>query len=576
MGFKVMRSDNSKPKDASNDRFILSKGHAAPILYAAHALVGQFPVEDLMNLRKIDSDLEGHPTPRLNFIDVATGSLGQGLSVACGMAYAAKHFDKASYRTYCLMGDGESMEGNIWEALNFAGFYKLNNLCAIIDVNRLGQSDPAPLQHDMEVYKARMESFGFHAMVVDGHDVEALLKAFDEAEATKGKPTMILCKTYKGKDFGPDIENLMGWHGKALGNKSADVVKHLRKKLLFPKFEPQVWKPIVDAPEVSLANIKLNEPPAYKKGDSLATRQAYGTALVKIGQNNNRVCALDGDMKNSTFSQELRKMYPERHVECFICEQNLAGVGIGMACRDRCVVSMSTFACFFTRAFDNFRMGVISQTNINVAGSHCGVSIGEDGPSQMGLEDIAMFRTLPGATIFYPSDAVATERAVELAANTKGICYIRLSRPATEIVYDNDEEFAIGKAKILRKSDSDCVLVIAAGITMSQAVPAVEQLAAKGINARLMDPFTVKPIDAEAILSNAKECGGRILVVEDHYPEGGIGDAVSEVVCEKRDYVVKKMCVREVPRSGPPLVLLEKFGIGTNCIIKGVEEMKDL
>jgi len=573
--FNVMGYDNDKPKDASNDRFILSKGHAAPILYAAHAMAGQFPVEDLQKLRKIDSDLEGHPTPRLNFIDVATGSLGQGLSVACGMAYVGKFLDKASYRTYCLMGDGESMEGNVWEAINFAGFYKLDNLCAIIDVNRLGQSDPAPLQHDMEQYKARMESFGFHAIVVDGHDVEELLKAFAEAAATKGKPTMILAKTYKGRDF-PEMEDKMNWHGKALGAKSAEVLEHLKTKLISPTFEAVVKAPVVDAPEVDITNIKLSEPPNYKKGDKLATRQAYGTALVKVGKNNDRVCGLDGDMKNSTFSQELRKIFPERHVECFICEQNLAGVGIGMACRDRTVVFMSTFACFFSRAFDNFRMGIISQTNINVAGSHCGVSIGEDGPSQMGLEDIAMFRTLPGATVFYPSDAVTTERAVELAANTKGLCYIRLSRPATEVIYDNDEEFAIGKAKIITKSDNDCVLIIAAGITLSQAVPAVEQLAAKGINARLMDPFTIKPIDAEGIIANAKECGGRILVVEDHYPEGGIGDAVSEVVCDKRDFIVKKQCVREVPRSGPPMVLLEKFGIGTNCIIKAVEDMKDL
>merc|ERR1719189_1409280 len=386
---------------------------------------------------------------------------------------------------------------------------------------------------------------------------------------------MILAKTYKGRDF-PEMEDKMNWHGKALGAKSAEVIEHLKTKLIAPTFEPVVKAPVLDAPVAEISNIKLSEPPSYKKGDKLATRQAYGTALVKIGKNNPRVVGLDGDMKNSTFSQELRKIFPERHVECFICEQNLAGVGIGMACRDRTVVFMSTFACFFTRAFDNFRMGVIPQTNINVAGSHCGVSIGEDGPSQMGLEDIAMFRTLPGCTIFYPSDAVSCEKAVELAANTKGICYIRLSRPATEIIYDNDEEFAIGKAKIIKKSDNDCVLVIAAGITLSQAVPAVEQLAAKGINARLMDPFTIKPIDAEGIIANAKECGGRILVVEDHYPEGGIGDAVSEVVCDKRDFIVKKQCVREVPRSGPPMVLLEKFGIGTNCIIKAVEDMKEL
>merc|ERR1712180_193200 len=570
--YKVMRYSVSEPKHPANDRFILSKGHAAPILYAAWAEAGLFPASELMNLRKIDSDLEGHPTPRLNFIDVATGSLGQGLSVACGMAYAAKHFDKASYRTYCLMGDGESMEGNVWEAINFAGFYKLNNLCAIIDVNRLGQSDPAPLQHDMAQYKARMESFGFHAIVVDGHDVGALLKAFDEASATKGKPTILLCKTFKGKDFGPEIENLMGWHGKALGNKSADVVKHLRKKLLFPKFEPQVWKPIVDAPEVSLANIKLTEPPAYKKGDTLATRQAYGTALVKIGKNNPRVVALDGDMKNSTFSQNLRKVFPERHVECFICEQNLAGVGIGMACRDRCVAFISTFACFLTRAFDNFRMGVISQTNVNVVGSHCGVSIGEDGPSQMALEDLAMFRSLPGCTVFYPSDAVATERAIELAANAKGITFTRVSRPATEIVYDNNEVFEIGKAKVLKQSSEDCCLVIAAGITLDQAMKAYPKLEALGLKIRVMDPFTIKPIDKAGILKNAAECNGKIVVVEDHYSEGGIGDAVLDAVAETRNILVRKMCVREVPRSGPPMVLLEKFGIGTECIVKEVQE----
>merc|ERR1712156_761298 len=573
--FQVMHYDNDKPKDASNDRFILSKGHCAPILYAAHAMSGLFPIEEIQKLRKLGSDLEGHPTPRLNFIDVATGSLGQGLSVACGMAYVGKFLDKASYRTYCLMGDGESMEGNVWEAINFAGFYKLDNLCAIIDVDRLGQSDPAPLQHDMETYKARMESFGFHAIVVDGHDMEELIKAFAEAEATKGKPTMILAKTYKGHDF-PEIADKMNWHGKSLGGKSAEVVEHLKTLLKSPTCEPPVKAPVVDAPEVDITNIKLSEPPSYKKGDKLATRQAYGTALVKVGQNNARVCGLDGDMKNSTFSQELRKLFPERHVECFICEQNLAGVGIGMACRDRTVVFMSTFACFFTRAFDNFRMGIISQTNINVAGSHCGISIGEDGPSQMALEDIAMFRTLPGATVFYPSDAVATERAVELAANKKGVCYIRLSRPATEIFYDNNEQFEIGKAKIVFKSVYDKVLFIAAGITLSQAIPAIQKLAAKGIHARLMDPFTIKPIDADAIVANAKECGGRILVVEDHYPEGGIGDAVGEVICDKRGFVLKKMCVREVPRSGPPMVLLEKYGIGTNCIMKRVEEMMHL
>jgi len=572
--FKTMRYNVSDPRNASNDRFVLSKGHAAPILYAAWAEAGLFPKEDLMKLRTLDSDLEGHPTPRLNFVDVATGSLGQGLSVACGMAYCGKFLDKASYRTYCLMGDGESMEGNVWEAINFAGFYKLDNLCAIIDVNRLGQSDPAPLQHDMNTYRSRLESFGFHAIVVDGHDVDELSKAFAEAAETKGKPTCILAKTFKGHDY-PKIENEMNWHGKALGDKSDEVVSHLRSLLDGETGSPTIAAPVVDAPEVSITDIKLSEPPAYTKGQSIATREAYGTALVKIAKTNDRVVGLDGDMKNSTFSEKLRNVFPERHVECFICEQNMAGVAIGLACRDRTVAFASTFACFWTRAFDNFRMGVISQTNLNVVGSHCGVSIGEDGPSQMALEDIAMFRSLPGSTVFYPYDAVSTERAVELAANTKGITFIRVSRPATDVFYDNDEVFEIGKAKVVVKSDNDAVLVIAAGITLDQAFKAEKKLKEQGVNIRIMDPFTVKPIDKDAIIANAKDCGGRILTVEDHYSEGGIGEAVLDAISETRDLILRKMCVREVPRSGPPMVLLEKFGIGTNCIVEEVLKFKD-
>merc|ERR1719397_787486 len=504
-----------------------------------------------MNLRKIDSDLEGHPTPRLNFIDVATGSLGQGLSVACGMAYAAKHFDKASYRTYCLMGDGESMEGNIWEALNFAGFYKLNNLCAIIDVNRLGQSDPAPLQHDMEVYKKRLESFGFHAIVVDGHDIAELCKAFAEAETVVDKPTCLIAKTFKGKYF-PNIESLM-------------------KK---PAVKPSnIAPPVLDCPPSHIRGVALSDPPAYKLGDKLATRQAYGNALAKLAKKNSRVVALDGDMKNSTFSQEMLKVDPARYIECFICEQNMLGVGIGVACRDRTVAFASTFAAFLTRGFDNLRMGVISQTNLNVVGSHCGVSIGEDGPSQMALEDIAMFRSLPGCTVFYPSDPVACERATELAANTRGICYLRVSRPATAIVYKNDEQFAIGKAKIVRKSERDQVLVVAAGVTLHQALSAADTLAEQGVMVRVMDPFTIKPLDITAVQDNAAACGGRIIVVEDHYPEGGIGDAVLGAVAAYRNMIVRKLAVTELPRSGPPMELLEMFGISAKSIVKAVNDV---
>jgi len=571
--FKVMKYKVSEPKAAFNDRFILSKGHAAPILYAAWAEAGLFPAADLMNLRKIDSDLEGHPTPRLNFIDVATGSLGQGLSVACGMAYCGKFFDKASYRTYCLMGDGESMEGNIWEALNFAGFYKLDNLCAIVDVNRLGQSEPAPLQHDMDTYKKRLQSFGFNAIVVDGHDVEELCKAFHEAENTKGMPTCIIARTFKGKNF-PDIENLLNWHGKALGDKTDAIIQHLQGLISNPDAPNlPIQSPTQDTPAVEIGGITLSSPPAYKKGESLATRQAYGNALEKIATSSKAVVALDGDMKNSTFSQTMFKVDAGRFIECFICEQNMIGVGIGVSCRDRTVAFASTFSAFLTRAFDNLRMGVISQTNINVVGSHAGISIGEDGPSQMALEDLAMFQSLPGCTVFYPSDAVATERATELAANTRGICFIRVGRPAVPVVYENNEEFAIGKAKLVRSSDDDKVLVVAAGITLVEAVKAADQLKEQGVNVRVLDPFTIKPLDIQAIQENAAACGGRIVTVEDHYPEGGIGDAVLSAVATCRNVIVKKLAVNGLPRSGPPNALLEMFGISASHIVRACNDI---
>merc|ERR1712002_1104247 len=371
----------------------------------------------------------------------------------------------------------------------------------------------------------------------------------------------------------PDIEDLMNWHGKALGDRAASVVSHVESLITNHGVTPtSIPGPVLDCPTVNIRGVTLSEAPAYTKGQTLATRQAYGAALAKIAKTNSRVVALDGDMKNSTFSQEMLKVDAARYIECFICEQNMLGVGIGVACRDRTVAFASTFAAFLTRGFDNLRMGVISQTNLNVVGSHCGISIGEDGPSQMALEDLAMFRSLPGCTVFYPSDAVATERAIELAANTKGITFTRVSRPATEVIYDNNEAFGIGKAKVLKQSSDDVCLVIAAGITLDQALKAYPKLEALGLKIRVMDPFTIKPIDKEGILKNAAECNGKIIVVEDHYSEGGIGDAVLDAVAETRNILVRKMCVREVPRSGPPMVLLEKFGIGTDCIVKEVQE----
>jgi transketolase len=595
--FQTMKYKVSSPRDASSDRFILSKGHAAPILYAAWAEAGLFPTSDLMNLRKIDSDLEGHPTPRLNFIDVGTGSLGQGVAVGCGMAYVGKHFDKASYRTYVVVGDGESAEGSVWESLHFAGYYKLDNLCVIFDVNRLGQSQATSLQHQTETYRKRLEAFGFNAIVVDGHDVEELCKAFFEASLTKDKPTALIAKTYKGKDF-PNIEDLENWHGKPLSDQAERVIKHLSGLIRNDgPLTVQIQKPTEDAPVVDIKNVKLAQEPEYKLGESIATRFAYGTGkeihvrrnigeqilnrvvffsfqgLAKLAVNNSRVIALDGDTKNSTYSDKLMKAFPERYIECFIAEQNLVGVAIGAACRDRTIAFVSTFATFFTRAYDQIRMGAISQTNVNFVGSHCGCSIGEDGPSQMGLEDIALFRTIPGSTVFYPADAVSTERSVELAANTKGVCFIRTSRPATAVIYANNEKFNIGEAKIVKQSATDQVLLIGAGITLYEAFTASAELEKSGIHARVLDPFTIKPLDRAAIIRNASECGGRIVVVEDHYKEGGLGEAVMAAVADVRNIVVKHLAVPNVPRSGPPSVLIDLYGISARHIVTAVSDI---
>uniref|UniRef100_A0A1Y1LEY0 transketolase n=1 Tax=Photinus pyralis TaxID=7054 RepID=A0A1Y1LEY0_PHOPY len=572
--FNTMRYKVLEPRDPSSDRFVLSKGHAAPILYAAWAEAGLFPVSDLQKLRRLESDLEGHPTPRLNFIDVGTGSLGQGLAIAAGMAFVGKNYDKANYRVYCLVGDGESAEGSIWESIHFASYYKLDNLCAIFDINRLGQSEPTSLQHNVEVYQKRLEAFGWQSIVIDGHNIEEIVKAFHVASTTSDKPTALIAKTLKGKNF-PKIEDVENWHGKPLGDQASIVLQHLEGMIKNKgplKIQPR--KPLKDdVSPVNISNIKLSSPPSYKLGEAIATRQAYGTALAKIAENNSRVIALDGDMKNSTYSEKIKKIDSTRFIECFIAEQNLVGVAIGAACRDRTVAFVSTFATFLTRAFDQIRMGAISQTNVNFVGSHCGVSIGEDGPSQMGLEDLAMFRAIPGSTVFYPADAVACERAVEMAANTKGICFIRTNRPATKVVYANDHTFAIGKANILKKSSKDSVLIIGAGVTVQEALKAAEELEMSGVNVRVMDPFTVKPIDKDAIIKHAKEVGGRIVTVEDHYPQGGLGEAVLSAVAEERDIIVKKLAIPTVPRSGPPSALLDYYGISAKHIVAAAQEI---
>uniref|UniRef100_A0AAZ3Q1L8 transketolase n=1 Tax=Oncorhynchus tshawytscha TaxID=74940 RepID=A0AAZ3Q1L8_ONCTS len=551
----------------------ISQGHAAPILYAAWAEAGFVKEADLINLRKIDSDLEGHPTPKLEFVDVATGSLGQGLGAACGMAYTGKHFDKSSYRVYCMLGDGECSEGAVWEAMVFGSHYNLDNLVAVIDANRLGQSEAAPLKHDMDVYRRRCEAFGWNTYVVDGHDVEELCKALWQAQQVKGKPTMIVAKTFKGRGL-KGIENTDNWHGKPMPkDRAEEAIKDLESQIQNPNKTICPELPNEDTAPADLSPLTLPSPPNYKIGDKVATRKAYGVALAKLGQSSPRVVALDADMKNSTFSEMFHKAYPERFVECFIAEQNMVSVAIGCATRDRTVAFASTFAAFLSRAYDHIRMAAVSESNINLAGSHCGVSIGEDGPSQMALEDIAMFRAIPTCTLFYPSDGVSTERSVELAANTKGICFLRITRPELKVIYDPNEKFEVGVAKVLRQSDSDQVTVIGAGVTLHEALTAADQLASEGkMNIRVIDPFTIKPLDAATIVSSARATGGRIITVEDHYREGGLGEAVLSAVGEEPGIMVTRLAVNRIPRSGKPQELLDLYGISAKHIANAVRQ----
>uniref|UniRef100_A0A671UQV5 Transketolase n=1 Tax=Sparus aurata TaxID=8175 RepID=A0A671UQV5_SPAAU len=532
--FNTMRYKVEDPRNQCNDRFVLSK--------------------------------------KLQFVDMATGSLGQGLGAACGMAYTGKHFDKSSYRVYCMLGDGECAEGSVWEAMAFASHYKLDNLVAVIDVNRLGQSEPTSLQHDMETYRKRCEAFGWNTYVVDGHDVEELCKAFWQAQQVKGKPTCIVAKTLKGKGL-KDIEDNLNWHGKAIPKDRAEaLLKELEALIQVPNKTLCPELPKDDAAPADLSPILLPSPPAYKKGEKVAPRRAYGVALTRLGQSNQRVVALDGDTKNSTFAETFKKAFPDRYIECFIAEQNMVGVAMGCATRDRTVAFASTFSAFLSRAYDQIRMGAVSQTNVNLVGSHCGVSIGEDGPSQMALEDLAMFRAIPTCTVFYPSDAVSTERAVELSANTKGMCFIRTSRPESEVIYSPDEKFEVGVAKVVRQSDKDHVTVIGAGVTLHEALAAADMLASEGKNIRVIDPFTIKPLDASTILASARATGGRIITVEDHYKEGGLGEAVLSAVGEEPGIVVTRIAVTSVPRSGKPQELMDLYGISAKHIANAVRQ----
>jgi transketolase len=568
--FSVMRYDPNNPKAPNSDRFVLSKGHAAPLLYAAWAEAGLFPKSDLLKLRTLSSDLEGHPTPRLSFVDMATGSLGQGLPVGVGLALNAKFLDHSDYRTYVLMGDGESVEGSVWEAVEVARHHGLDNLCAIVDVNRLGQSDPTMLQHDMEAYRSRWAGFGWHALIVDGHDLSALLAAFDEAARTKGRPTVLLAKTYKGRGISL-IENHPSWHGKPLakGEETQKALAELTQQLKPNGVAPQIKKP---APAASAKpTIGQVAPPPYKPGDSAATREAFGVALEALGGVNPLVVALDADVKNSTYTDKFAKKYPGRFFENFIAEQTMLGSAAGLAACGK-IPFVATFAAFFTRAYDFIRMAAISQSNIKLVGTHVGVSIGEDGPSQMGLEDIAMMAAQPGVAVLYPSDATCTYRLVELAANHKGMVYIRAGRPKSPVLYGPDERFHIGGSKVVRQSPADVLTIVAAGVTLFEALKAHEQLKAVGIPVRVVDLYSIAPIDRATLMDCARAAHGRILTVEDHYAHGGVGDAVLGAVGAE-GIKVHKLAVRAIPHSGKPDELIDHFGIGARSIVDTAKQI---
>ena len=571
--FHFLRYQVEKPENPFNDRFVLSKGHAAPILWGAWAEAGAFPTDKLKTLRQIDSDLEGHPTPRNRWVETATGSLGQGLSIAVGMALAAR-LKKIGNRIFVLMGDGESAEGSVWEAAALASHYNLDNLITVWDINRLGQSQATMYQHDLQVYQQRLAAFGWHTQIVDGHDVSEIVSSLKACTAVRGQPAAIIAHTLKGKGVS-FMEDQDGWHGKPVpaGEQMEQALQEIGDSLEL-EVELRVHPPENNgsASARSLPDQTAEfsvEPPDYEADQQVATRQAYGTSLAKLGAANPAVVALDGDTKNSTYSQDFLKQHPERFFECFIAEQNMVGVAAGLSASGM-IPFASTFACFLTRAYDQIRMAAISQANLKLCGSHAGVSIGEDGPSQMGLEDLAMMRAIAGSTVLYPSDAVCAERLVALAAQTQGIVYIRTSRPKTPILYSEEEEFAIGGSKVVKGSGEDQATIVAAGITLHEALKAYEELLQDNLKVRIIDLYSIKPLDETTLRKAARETG-TIITVEDHYPEGGLGDAVASALAGE-PCKFRKLAVTGLPRSGPSAQLLDAFGINAANIVKAVKE----
>jgi transketolase len=559
-----LRYDFSDPKNAANDRLIFSKGHASTLYYAILRAVGAISDEELLTYRKFGSMLEGHPTPIIPWVDVATGSLGQGLPIGVGMGLAAKYLDRLPSHVWVLCGDSEMAEGSMWEAFEHASHYELDNLTAIIDVNRLGQRGETMIGWNTGVYVERARAFGWNAIEVDGHQVEEIDRAYKQAAETKGRPTVIVARTIKGKGV-KAVEDKEGWHGKPLDDPDA-AIKELGG---IRNIQVDVTKP--DPAEPHTFPTGPLELPRYELGQEVATRKAYGEALAALGTARGDVVALDGEVSNSTFADIFKQGHPDRFFEMYIAEQQLIAAAVGLHARGWNAFG-STFAAFFSRAYDFVRMAAISRVNLRLAGSHAGVSIGEDGPSQMALEDIASLRAIHSSVVLHPCDANQTAKLVVEMADTEGIVFLRTLRPNTPVIYGPDEAFEVGGSKVVRSSDDDNVTIVGIGVTVHEALEAAATLDEEGISARVIDAYSVKPIDADT-LQAASEATGRIITVEDHFPEGGLGDAVLAALAEKDEHPhVLKLAVREMPRSGKPDELLNAYGIDAEHIAEAARQ----
>ena len=556
------RYDFDDPKSPANDRLIFSKGHASPLVYGLFRAAGVLSEEEFMTYRQFGSRLEGHPTPSLPWVDVATGSLGQGLPIGVGVGIAGKRLNRLPFRVWVICGDSEMAEGSMWEAAEHAAFYELDNLTAVIDVNRLGQRGETMHGWDLSSYSKRLEANGWHTIEIDGHDVEQIDAAYREAEATTGRPTAVVARTIKGKGYSK-VEDQGGWHGKAITDADEAIEELGGMRNL-----------TVDVPKPEGAESHRFEPapldwPTYEVGSKVATRKAYGEALAALGGEDGEVVALDGEVSNSTYAEIFRDAHPERYFEMFIAEQQMIAAAVGVQVLGWKPFA-STFAAFMTRAYDFVRMGAISRATLKLCGSHAGVSIGEDGPSQMGLEDLAAFRAVHGSTVLYPCDGNQTTKLVRTMGELDGISYLRTTRGDTPVVYEPAEEFPVGGSKTLRSSEDDDVTIVAAGITVHEALEAAETLAGEGISVRVIDCYSVKPIDAETLRS----VGTPIVTAEDHWAEGGLGEAVLAALADSDERPpVSVLGVRELPHSGKPAELLAAAGIDAAAIAAATRKL---